>query len=169
MKRKPRISLIAAASRNNLTIGKDGGGIPWHVKEDFQYFKKVTTGHPMIMGRKTWEEFGGKPLPGRVHIVVTSNPEYKVPKGYFVCNSIGSAIEKAVGLDDEEIFIIGGAQIYEAGLKFADRIYLTLVDVNIDGPTKFPDYISAGFTKNISSKKSSDENYKYEFLVLEKN
>lgn len=168
-KNNPKISLIVAIAKGSRTIGKEGGGIPWHISEDFKDFKNKTTGHPMIMGRVTWELFGGKPLPNRTSIVVTNNPEYKVPEGHFVCGSIEAAIEKASELDSNEIFVIGGASIYEATMKYADRIYVTIVDVDIDGPAKFPDYVSAGFTKIISSRKSSEGDYKYEFQIVEKN
>lgn len=167
-KNNPKISLIVAIAKGSRTIGKEGGGIPWHISEDFKYFKEKTTGHPVIMGRKTWEEFSGKPLPNRISVVVTNNPEYKVPDGHFVCGSIEAAIEKASELDSTEIFVIGGASIYEATMKYADRIYVTIVDVDIDGPAKFPDYVSAGFTKIISSRKSSEGDYKYEFQIVER-
>lgn len=170
-----KISMIAAMARNSRVIGKIGGGIPWHIGADFKYFKEKTIGHPIIMGRKTWEEFNGRPLPNRIHIVVTRDKNYHVPEGHFVCDSIESAIQKATELEmSGEIFIIGGAQIYEAGLKFADRIYITLIDLPdeaeksiADGP-KFPDYSAAGFTKIISSEKSHAENYEFEWVVAEK-
>ncbi|HMP67607.1 MAG TPA: dihydrofolate reductase [Candidatus Paceibacterota bacterium] len=176
------ISLIVAMARDSRVIGKVGGGMPWHISEDLKNFKKITTGHIVIMGRKTWEEFGGRPLPNRIHIVVTRDKNYSVPEGHFVCGSIENAIEKAKEIEfaindktyTSEIFIIGGAQIYELGLKYADRIYATLIDIPADSDinkssgAKFPDYISSGFTKIISSRKSRDENYEYEFVVLEK-
>ncbi|HRY30871.1 MAG TPA: dihydrofolate reductase [Candidatus Paceibacterota bacterium] len=173
-KNSARISLIAAIARGTRTVGKEGGGIPWHIKEDFRDFKEKTMGHPLIFGRKTWEEFGGRPLPGRTHIIVTKDTGYEVPEGHFVCDSVESAIEKAQEIEEAqnsnggEIFVAGGAQIYAAAIKHADRVYLTVVDVDMDGPTKFPDYTAEGFTKVVSSRKSSDENYSYEFLVLEK-
>jgi len=181
---KPKISLISAIDRISRTIGKEGGGLPWHIPEDFKYFKEKTMGHPIIMGRTTWEEFSNKPLPGRHHIVITRQNNYTISPENLdkvsVVASIGEAIDLATKLENEnkifcevenkkpEIFIIGGAQIYELALPYADRLYLTLVDANIDGPKKFPDYTAAGFSKIISSYKSSDENFNYEFVVLEK-
>lgn len=181
---KPRISLIVAIDRVSRTIGKEGGGLPWRIPEDFKYFKEKTMGHPIIMGRTTWEEFNNKPLPGRHHIVITHQNNYEVSPENLdkvsVVSSVGEAIDLATKLENEnkifceeenkepEIFIIGGAQIYEQTLPRADRLYLTLIDANIDGPKKFPDYSAAGFSKIISSRKSSDENFSYEFLVLEK-
>lgn len=181
---KPRISLISAMDRQSRTIGKEGGGLPWRIPEDFKYFKEKTMGHPIIMGRTTWEEFNNKPLPGRHHIVITQQNNYEVSPENLdkvsVVASIGEAIDLATKLQNEdkifceeenkepEIFIIGGSQIYELAIPYADRLYLTLVDANIDEPKKFPDYSAAGFSKIISSRKSSDENFTYEFVVLEK-
>jgi dihydrofolate reductase len=181
-----KISLISAIDRESRTIGKEGGGLPWRIPEDFKYFKEKTIGHPIIMGRTTWEEFGGKPLPGRHHIVITRQTDYKIADETSDRVSVAETIEKALELASEiennshkenkfsgenkekEIFVIGGAQIYELALSYANRLYLTLVDAHLDGPVKFPDYKTVGFTKIISSRQSSDENFSYEFVVLEK-
>ena len=181
---KPKISLISAIDRVSRTIGKEGGGLPWRIPEDFKYFKEKTMGHPIIMGRTTWEEFNNKPLPGRHHIVITHQNNYEVSPENLdkvsVVSSVGESIDLATKLENEnkifceeenkepEIFIIGGAQIYEQALPYTDRLYLTLVDANIDEPKKFPNYSAAGFSKIISSHKSSDKNFTYEFVVLEK-
>lgn len=167
MQNKPIISLIAAIARNTRVIGKEGGHLPWHIPEDFKHFKQTTMGHPIIMGRTTFEEFGDKLLPGRTHIVITRQADYAVPDGVIVAHSIAEAIERAAAIDQKEIFIIGGGQIYTAALPFADRLYLTLVDTNIDGPVKFPEYKSR-FNKIVSRRESKDENFAYEFVVLEK-
>ncbi|HMO78711.1 MAG TPA: dihydrofolate reductase [Candidatus Paceibacterota bacterium] len=178
--KKPKISMIVAMTSGSRIIGKIGGGIPWHIKEDLKYFKEKTTGHAIIMGRKTWEEFRGRPLPNRIHLIVTREKDYTVPEGHFVCESIEKAIEKAEEIENKkleenkEIFIIGGAQIYKLGLQYADRIYATIIkisensDINKSAGAKFPDYISAGFTKKLSSRFSQDDNFQYEFVVLEK-
>jgi len=178
MTQKPLISLVAAIDSKTRTIGKDGGGIPWKISEDFKYFKDTTMGHAMIMGRKTWEEFNGKPLPGRPHIIITSQKDYVLPENLstsvFVTNSLEQALEKATEIEsaskngNKEIFIIGGAKTYAQSINLADRLYITLVDANVDGPAKFPEYKSAGFTKIISSRKSHDENFTYEFQIIEK-
>ena len=166
MQNKPAISLIAAITRNTRVIGKEGGHLPWYIPEDFKHFKQTTTGHPIIMGRTTFEEFGGKLLPGRTHIVITRQADYAVPNGVIVAHSITEAIERASAIDRKEIFIIGGGQIYAAALPFADRLYLTLVDADIIGPVTFPEYESQ-FSKIISRRESRDENFAYEFIVLE--
>ena len=169
---KPKISLISAIDANSLTIGEKSGGLPWRIPEDFQYFKNTTMGHPMIMGRKTWEEFKGKPLPGRIHIVITTREDYTVKPELagqvFVTHSIQEALKLAEKLEKKEIFVIGGAQIYKEFISYAHRLYLTLVKAGIDTPIKFPNYRSLGFNKIISSRKSKDDNFEYEFIVLEK-
>lgn len=165
-----RISMISAVAKSNLSIGTDDGKLPWRIPEDFKYFKEKTMGHPMIMGRKTFESLPGV-LPGRIHIVVTRNSDYKVPEGVLVVNSIEAAIELARSEKREarsdEIFIIGGAQIYKLGLPYADRLYLTFVDTDFESPIKFPDYSKENF-EIVSSKKSSDDNFNYEFVVLDR-
>jgi len=169
---KPKISLISAIDVDSLTIGEESGGLPWKISEDFQYFKKTTMGHPMIMGRKTWEEFKGRPLPGRIHIVITTQRDYTVKPELtdqvFITHSIQEALKLAEEIEETEIFVIGGAQIYKEAIPYADRLYLTLVKAGINTPIKFPDYKSLGFNKIISSIKSKDDNFEYEFIVLEK-
>lgn len=167
VQQKPTISLIAAIARNTRVIGKEGGHLPWHIPEDFKHFKQTTMGHPILMGRTTFEEFGGKLLPGRTHIVITRQADYVVPNGVIVAHSIEEAIERAAAIDTQEIFIIGGGQIYAAALPFADRLYLTLVDADIIGPVTFPEYESR-FSKIVSRRESKDENFAYEFVVFEK-
>lgn len=175
------VSLISAIDKDSRSIGNENGGLPWRIPEDFKYFRKITTGHPVIMGRTTWEEFRGKPLPNRDHIIITRDQNYKAtdhsgPEKILIVHSIEEALEKAREVEnskdksdsEKEIFVIGGAQIYNLALPYADRLYLTLVSAGIDTPVKFPDYKTADFTKVVSSKKSSDENFEYEFVVLEK-
>jgi dihydrofolate reductase len=167
------VSMISAICRKNRTIGKETGGLPWHIPEDFIFFKETTMGHPIIMGRKTFEEFP-KLLPGRVHIVITRDENYIPPRPeiadqignkVFIVNSIENAIEKAKKLDTE-IFVIGGAQIYNLALPYADKLYLTLVETDVDGPAKFPEF-EKDFQK-VSGRKSHDENFEYEFTIWEK-
>jgi len=126
------ITLIAAAGENN-ELGKDND-LVWHLPDDFKRFKQLTTGHHIIMGRKTFESFP-KPLPNRTHIVITRNPNYK-KEGAVVTNSMESALE--IAKNDNEIFIIGGGEIYTLGLNFATKIELTRVHANFDVDTYFP-------------------------------
>ena len=112
-----------------VAIGKDGaigknGDLIWKIPQDLKRFKQLTTGHPVIMGRKTWESLPKKPLPNRRNIIITKNPEYKAD-GAETMNSIEEALKK---IADETSFIIGGAQIYREFLPYASRIYLTVVE-----------------------------------------
>ena len=135
------ISLIAAIGRNR-ELGK-GGELLWRLPDDMKRFKEITTGHPVIMGRKTWESIPEKfrPLPGRTNIVVTRQSGYEAA-GAVVVDSLESAraaAARAVGSD--EIFIIGGGELYAAALPFAHRLYLTFVDASVpDADTFFPVY-----------------------------
>lgn len=159
-----KISIIAAIGKNR-ELGKDGK-IPWHISEDFKRFKEITSGHPIVMGRKTWESFPIKPLPNRYNIIITRDTEFK-PEGVAVCNSIEDAIKVAKKeRGGEEIFIIGGGQIYQQALPFVDKLYLTVVDSFFDADTFFPDY--SEFKKVIFEKAGEDGKYKYKFLELEK-
>ncbi len=132
------VSAIAAMSRN-LVIGKDNKML-WHIPEDFKHFKNTTMGKPVIMGRKTYESLG-KPLPGRTNIVITSKPD-QVQGDVIVVAAIEDAIAQAkqiaVETNVDEIFIIGGGQIYEAAMPVTDRIYLTVINQDYEGDTFFP-------------------------------
>ena len=131
------VSLIAAASENNV-IGRDGG-LPWHLPDDLQFFKRKTTGHPIIMGRKTFESFGAKPLPDRDNIIITRDRHYKA-EGCTISPSLDEAILLAQRSgSSEEIFIIGGGEIYTQAMAIADRIYLTRVHIDIEGDVFFPE------------------------------
>lgn len=127
-----RISLIAAVSSNGV-IGADGG-LPWHLPDDFRYFKDVTTGHPVVMGRRTWESIG-KPLPGRANIVMTRHGSYAA-EGARVVHSREEAL--AAAGEVRELFVIGGGDIYEQFLPIAARVHLTQVDAVVEGDTRFP-------------------------------
>ena len=126
------ISIIAAVS-NNGVIGVDNK-LPWDLPEDLKRFKELTTGNVVIMGRKTYESIG-KPLPNRINIVITRNKDFFAPD-VIVTNSLESALLKAGG--DKDIFIIGGGEIYKQSMGFADKLYITEVDMEVEGDTKFP-------------------------------
>lgn len=162
------VNIIVAIAKNNRAIGINGK-LPWHISDDLKRFKSLTTGHPIIMGRKTFESFGEKVLPNRKHIVITRDMNWSFPsQEVIVSHNIQEAILKAKEFDDE-IFIIGGAQIYEQSLDLADRLYLTIVDLGIENAdTFFPQY------ENIFRRRISEDNIissngiKLDFLVLEK-
>lgn len=132
----PLVSLIVAAAANGV-IGRDNR-MPWHLPEDLAHFKRLTLGHPVIMGRKTCESIVaalGKPLPGRANIVVTRQAHFPAPG----C-TVASSLEAALGAarDADEVFVIGGAEIYRLALARADRVYLTRIDAEFDGDATFP-------------------------------
>lgn len=128
------LSIIVAVA-NDQVIGVDNT-LPWHLPEDLKRFKALTMGHHIIMGRKTYESLG-RLLPGRTTVIVTRNPEYKV-EGALIANSIEDAIAQCKG--DDEPFLIGGAQLYEAGLSLANKLYITQVDVDVKGDAFFPEF-----------------------------
>lgn len=132
--KKPRISVIAALARNRV-IGIENR-LPWRLPEDLAHFKALTLGHPVLMGRKTFESLG-RPLPGRTNIVITRNPDFR-PEG---C-AVADAIPAALGLcqDADEVFFIGGADLYAQVIPLADRLYLTEVGTEAEGDAWFPDY-----------------------------
>ncbi|MCA1979648.1 MAG: dihydrofolate reductase [Thiobacillus sp.] len=136
---RPRISVIAALAKNRV-IGVENR-LPWRLPEDLAHFKALTLGHPILMGRKTFESLG-RPLPGRANIVITRNPDFHVA-GCQVAGSLPAAIELC--RDADELFFIGGAELYAQAIPLADRLYLTEVDVEAAGDAWFPDYDRAAF------------------------
>ncbi len=144
----PKISLIAARGRNNV-IGADGD-LPWRLSTDLKLFKAVTKGKPVIMGRKTWESLPRKPLPGRLNIVVTRQAGYRA-EGAHVVGDMGAAFDEAfvrANMDRvDEVFVIGGAQIYTAAMALADRLYLTEVDAAPPGEAYFPEFDASDWSE----------------------
>lgn len=140
------ISLIAAVARNGV-IGHEGR-MPWKLPNDLRFFKQVTMGKPVILGRKTWESFGSKPLPGRPHIVLTTNRDFTA-EGAIVVHDLDTAIATGKRLAEEagveEVMVIGGAQIYAMTLALADRIFLTEIAASPPGDTHFPDFDRTAF------------------------
>ena len=131
------LSHIVAASENGI-IGQTGK-MPWHIPEDFKYFKAVTTGHAMIMGRKTYESIG-RPLPGRLNLVVSRNPDFRAP-GAVVLPTFEAAFDYATERAAEwgdEVFVIGGGEIYRQTMALVDRIYMTRVHREIEGDASYP-------------------------------
>lgn len=126
-----KISIIVAASENNI-IGKDND-MPWRLSADLKRFKKLTMGHHIIMGRKTFESIG-KPLPGRTSVIITRNKDYK-QEGCIIVHSLDEAMEV---VKDDEVFVIGGGEIYNMAFESADKLYLTRVHVSLDGDTSIP-------------------------------
>ncbi|MCL5784802.1 MAG: dihydrofolate reductase [Patescibacteria group bacterium] len=159
------VSIIVAIAGQKRVIGTQGG-MPWYIPQELKRFKEITMGHPIIMGRKTFESIG-KALPGRTNIVITRDPSFQ-SEGVIVVNSLEEALQKAKGQPgDEEIFIIGGGEIYKQALPLTDKLYLTMIDKEIKGDTFFPDY--SDFKKVVSgSAEQRSDGFKYKFLELER-
>ena len=154
------ISLVVAASTNNV-IGSDGG-LPWHLPDDLRHFKRLTTGNPIVMGRRTFESIG-RPLPDRRNIVMTRDPGYAA-RGCDVVSSVREALDLVE--DADEAMIIGGGQVYRDFLPHADRIYLTRVQADVEGDTYFPDIDEAGWRLVSSEAHAADEKHAYAFDVM---
>jgi dihydrofolate reductase len=131
---RPIISAIAAMSENRV-IGSDNQ-LPWHLPADLRHFKTLTSGHPILMGRKTYESIG-RPLPNRTNIIITRNRDFHAPQ-CVVVTSLEEAIASATGMQSDEIFIIGGAEVYQQLLPHIERIYLTIVHDTFEGDAFFP-------------------------------
>lgn len=157
------ISLLVAMDQNR-TIGKDND-LPWYLPADLKYFKKVTMGHPIVMGRKTYESIG-KPLPGRENIIITRDHAYVVA-GAKVVHTIQDAIDLA---GNEEVFVIGGAEIFKQILADSDRLYITEIEHEFDGDTYFPEINKNEWMVVSKEKGIKDEKnpYDYNFVVYEK-
>jgi len=159
----PKISLIAAIGKNR-ELGR-GNQLLFNIPEDMKMFREKTTGHAVIMGRKTFESIG-RALPNRTNIVVTRDSSFQAPDSSIkVVHSIDEAIEFGKTIETKEIFVIGGAQIYAHALPYADKLYLTVVDKKVgDADAFFPDY--SEFKNVLFERKSRDQNYSYTFVDL---
>ncbi len=168
-----KIAMIAAMAKNRI-IGADND-MPWHLPADLKHFKAITLGKAVIMGRKTYESIG-RALPGRPNIVITSNADYSLSDATVV-DSPESAFEVAKALspeqsENDEVMIIGGGTIYQSFLDKADTLYLTHIDLDVDGDTQFPDYEAAASWKEVSREAhSADEKnvHPYTFVTLVRN
>jgi dihydrofolate reductase len=133
------LSLLVAMSRNRV-IGR-GNRLPWHLPSDLRRFKRLTMGHTIVMGRKTYESIG-RPLPGRRMVVLTRQPDFAAPDGVVVAH----ALREALGRNEDEIFIVGGADLFAQTLPLARKLYLTLVEAEIEGDTYFPEWDGSQWT-----------------------
>ncbi len=153
------ITIIIAAAGINNELGKDND-LLWHLPADFKRFKKLTTGHHIIMGRKTFETFP-KPLPNRIHVVITRNKDYQ-PEGAIVVHSLEDALE--IAKNDDQPFIIGGGEIYNIGMKIADKIELTRVHSAFEADTFFPEIPSEEWELVAEEIYEKDEKHKFSFV-----
>jgi dihydrofolate reductase len=156
-------SIIVAVSENHA-IGKDNKLI-WHLPADLKFFKSLTMGHHMIMGRKTFDSIG-KALPGRTSIIVTRNKNYHAPEGCLVSHSLHEALELAEKRQETEAFIIGGSEIFNESISLADKVYYTEVKEKLEGDTFFE--LNKNQWKEIKREEhTKDEKHKYDFAFVE--
>lgn len=163
------ISLIAAVARNHV-IGKDND-LPWHLPDDMKYFMQTTRGHHVLMGRKNYQSIPQKfrPLPDRVNMVVTHQADFSAP-GCLVIHSIEEGIALARTAGEPELFIIGGAEIFDQSLPLADRLYLTEIDAEVKGDAHFPAVKRSRWKIIKTHHHPADERhaFAFDFVVYEK-
>ncbi|MBC7803594.1 MAG: dihydrofolate reductase [Candidatus Parcubacteria bacterium] len=157
-----RIYLLAAVAKNGV-IGANGR-MPWHLPEDLKHFRSLTLGHPVIMGRRTWESLG-KPLPGRENIVISRRPGFEAPGA-----SVAASLEAAIALCTGEpvAFVIGGAEIYAIALPIADGVVLTEIHREYEGDTHFPDFDRKSWRAVQKETHTSGEGVRFDFVRYEK-
>lgn len=155
-----KVSLVVAMARNRV-IGRDNA-LPWRLPEDLAYFKRVTMGHPIVMGRRTYESIG-RPLPGRLNIVVSRNKDFPAPG----CRVVGSIDEawRAAG-DADEVSVIGGTSIFDAALARADVIHLTEVDAVVEGDTWFPAFDRREWQEHEVLRHGADARHEHPFRIV---
>lgn len=166
------LSSIAAMAKNRV-IGKNNQ-LPWDIPEDMKFFRDKTKGHVMIMGRKTFESFGGKPLPNRFHIVITRQENYKFSDpAVEVVHDLKTAIELAHMLTTkykakfgDEVFVVGGGEIYSQAMDVVDRIYLTVIEKEFEGDAKFPEFNEKDF--KLTRKEDRQEPIPFSFRTYER-
>ena len=156
---RSRIAIIAALARNRV-IGR-GNRLPWHLPDDLRHFKRLTLGRPIIMGRRTWESLPGL-LPDRTHIVVTRDPAYRAD-GALVVHSLDDAVAAAGA---EEAFVVGGAELYALALPRASRLYLTLLEAEVEGDAFFPAIDPMQWQEVAREPHAADERHAYAFAFV---
>lgn len=157
-----QLSTIVAIA-NNRVIGINNT-LPWHLPEDLKRFRALTTGHHIIMGRKTYESLR-RLLPGRITVIVTRNQDYKVA-GALVANSLQDAIAQCKG--DDEAFLIGGAELYQDGLKLSDKLYITEIDLDVAGDAHFPDFDRSDWQEIAREAHVSEKGLKFNYVTYQR-
>ena len=156
---KNNISLIVALAKNNV-IGLNNT-LPWHLPEDLKHFRALTTGHHIIMGRKTYESLG-RLLPDRTTVIVTRNNDYQVD-GALIAHSLEAAI--ALCQNDEEVFVIGGAELYQVGIKLANKLYITELELDVPGDAYFPAYDVAEWQESSREAHTSAQGLLFSYIT----
>ena len=162
MQVEPRICLVAAVAANGI-IGANGK-MPWHLPEDLRHFRALTLGHPIIMGRRTWESIG-KPLPGRKNIVVTRSAGYEAP-GASVASSLDVALALCAG--EPVVFVIGGGELYREALPLAQGLVLTEIQRDYEGDTRFPDWDRAPWRETQRKPQTGAGGLRFDFVLYER-
>lgn len=162
------VSILAAMARNRV-IGNNNR-LPWYLSEDLKRFKSLTMGHTIVMGRKTYDSIG-RVLPGRANVIVTNQLDLEIP-GAIVVHTLADALRRCDPASENELFIIGGAKLYEQTIELAQRIYLTEIQQDFDGDAYFPDFNREKWME-ISREKhvaegNADERLEYHFVILER-
>ncbi len=159
---QPAISMIVARSRNHV-IGRDNQ-MPWKISADLQFFKRVTMGYPVIMGRKTWESIG-RPLPGRRNIVVSRNAGYE-PTGGELASSLDEALNRLS--EAPRVFVIGGEQLFKQAFDWADRLFITEIDMDVEGGDTFFELPNKADWKEVERTSGSENGIQFHFVTLER-
>ena len=154
--------MIVARSRNHV-IGRDNQ-MPWKISADLQFFKRVTMGHPVIMGRKTWESIG-RPLPGRRNIVISRNADY-APAGAELASSLDEALTRLS--EFPRVFVIGGEQLFKQAFDRADRLYVTEIDIDVEGGDTFFEIPNVADWKEVERAPGSENDIHFAFVTLER-
>ena len=166
-----KVSMISAKGLNNVIGTKND--LPWHLPDDFLYFKETTKNHHVIMGRKNYESIPHRfrPLPQRTNIVVSRNANYEIPKGVYLVDGVEKALSIARSNQEDEAFIIGGGEIYRVGLEIATKLYLTEINAVFDGEVYFPEFDLSIWKETSRTSHPADDRhkYKFDFVVYEKN
>jgi dihydrofolate reductase len=155
------VSIIAAVAANGV-IGRDGD-LPWRLPADLRFFKRVTTGHHLVMGRKTWASIG-RPLPGRTIVVITRDRSLEIP-GVRVVHALADALALARAAGDSEAFVAGGAEVFALALPLADRLYLTRVHARVDGDVCFPPLREQEWVEVAREEHAADERHAHAFAI----
>jgi dihydrofolate reductase len=160
-----KVTLVAAVARGGV-IGRDGG-IPWRLPDDLAHFKALTTGHAVVMGRRTWDSLPERyrPLPGRRNVVLTRDSEWSAP-GAERAGSLEDALRLLEGA--ERVFVVGGAEVYAAALPLADELELTEIDLDVDGDTAFPEWDRGEFAEVRRDERVSTGGTRFAFVTYER-
>ena len=158
----PRIYLVVAVAANGI-IGANGR-LPWHLPEDLKHFKRLTMGHPVVMGRRTWESLKG-PLPGRENIVVTTNPDYAAP-GAAIATSLSGALALCAG--ESVAFVIGGSRLFAESLPMADGLVVTEIHKDFEGDTWMPEYDRSRWKETQRERHAAADGTKFDFVLYER-